>query len=530
MDELAERTDSHTISRSAEGDVPSRAGTARRGFLAMAGGTLATGLAGLGGSAMAQGNPDAHRQPRRGGAPNGDCILETGAALLWQDGQPTVVHGASVRVRDDRIAEVSTDRLPGRARRVDMRNQLLLPGFISGHTHVSVGSYTRGVIEGGGGTTVPHEIIEAMDDDAIDALMAYNLLELLRSGVTTAVNQDHNVRRAYSYVRVASRWGARGYPSGMIPGIQRLIPIWRRTDDQVLFDSVPDTLAEIEENRQFGLRFNGAEDGRILPNMAPHATDTHTPETMQAILAAAKELGNGIHIHLAQSAAETERVRNLWGVTPVQWLEQLGFYEEGVFAAHMSGIELATDLPILARNNVYFATCPSGGGPGGTPQPWPETLAAGVKGGPAIDTHSNDMVENVKMSVIHGQARYGLIQATSPVPLARPTIEDAVNGATSVAASVLGRTDLGRIEVGAKADLVAVDVASPIVGSGAVSPRPLWNLLYAAGANVRNVLTDGNFQVYQGDFVVDDERRVVARGAAVVREMYRELEARGYFD
>lgn len=508
--------------------ITKRSPISRRGMVL---GTVGS-VAGIGLASPALANPsesNARRPASPKKAPNQNCILETGAALLYVKGKPTIVHDASIRIRGDRVVEVSAGRIRGTAPRVDLRSQLVLPGFISGHTHVSVGSYTRAVIEGGGGTQMPHDVIEAMDDSAIDALMAFNLLELLRTGVTTVVNQDHNVRRAYSYVRVASRWGARGYPSGMIPGVQRLMPIWRRTNDQVLFDSVPETLKEIEANLKFGLRFNGSEDGRILPNMAPHATDTHTDVTMAAVLAAAKKLGNGVHLHLSQSAQETERVRKLWGVTPTQWLEQLGFFEERVFGAHMSGLDLATDLPILARHKAFFATCPSGGGPGGTPQPWPEALAAGVPSGPAIDTHSNDMVENVKMAVIHGQARAALLANSSEVPLKKPTIEDAVNGATHVAATALGRDDLGRIEVGAKADLVSVDVTSPVIGSGAMSPRPLWNLLYSSGSQVENVITDGNFQVYNGRFMVDDEARIVREGGKVVREMYGELLARGYF-
>ena len=161
--------------------------------------------------------------------------------------------------------------------------------------------------------------------------------------------------------------------------------------------------------------------------------------------------------------------------------------------------------------------------------PWPEALAAGVKSGPAIDTHSNDMVENVKMAVIHGQARHGLIGKSSKVPLARPTIEQAVNGATSIPAGVLGRSDLGRIAVGAKADLITIDVTGPLVGGGSMSPRPLWNLLYASGANVRNVMTDGYFQVHDNVFVVDDEERIVQRGGKAVGRMYEELLKLGYF-
>lgn len=62
-----------------------------------------------------------------------------------------------------------------------------------------------------------------------------------------------------------------------------------------------------------------------------------------------------------------------------------------------------------------------------------------------------------------------------------------------------------------------------------MSPRPLWNLLYASGASVRNVMTDGYFQVFDNAFVVDDEARIIRRGGAVVERMYAELLKRGYF-
>ena len=83
-----------------------------------------------------------------------------------------------------------------------------------------------------------------------------------------------SLRQAESYTRVAKKWGVRGYPSGMIPGIARLFPIWFRQEDAALFDSVPDTLAEIEANLQFGRKNNGAADGRIA-NVRCRASSRH---------------------------------------------------------------------------------------------------------------------------------------------------------------------------------------------------------------------------------------------------------------
>ncbi len=56
---------------------------------------------------------------------------------------------ASVRVRGDEIVDIVQGRMRGTARRVDASGQLLVPGFISGHTHVASGTPTRGIIEGG---------------------------------------------------------------------------------------------------------------------------------------------------------------------------------------------------------------------------------------------------------------------------------------------------------------------------------------------------------------------------------------------
>jgi cytosine/adenosine deaminase-related metal-dependent hydrolase len=93
----------------------------------------------------------------------------------------------------------------------------------------------------------------------------------------------------------------------------------------------------------------------------------------------------------------------------------------------------------------------------------------------------------------------------------------------------LGRTDLGRIAVGAKADLTSIDVAGFMTGPGVAPPEPLNNLLYASGLHVRNVMTEGYLQVADGRLVVDDERKVMARGGRAVQKVWAQLEAAGWF-
>lgn len=461
-----------------------------------------------------------------------DFIIEAAWVLAFVSGAPKLLRGASVRVRGDRIEEVSERRLRGNAKRIDARGQLLLPGFISGHTHACAATPTRGIVEEGRSFGRPLILVERLTDEELDDLSAFNIAEILRSGCTTHVEMSLSRRQCQSYVRVAKRFGVRAYPGGMIPGPDEWERVWFRSGDQALLDAEPRILAEIEDYRRYALDQNGAEEGRIRPMMMPHATDTHTPETMKASLEVAKELGNGIHIHLAQSPDEVESCERLWGKRPVEWLEDLGFFSERIFGAHLWSIDLAEDPMFLAGKETFtYAHCPSslGAGAGNATQPYPELLAAGVRTAIGLDTHSNDYVENIKLALLDGQARYWLLNETSPVPMRRPTVRDVVNGATLNPARGLGRNDLGKIEPGAKADLCTVDVTGFLVGTGAVPPEPLNNLLYANGFSVRHVFTDGNAQILDCALVVDDEKQVKRRGGNIVEKIWAQLEAEDWF-
>lgn len=468
-------------------------------------------------------SPFAWAQPRRR-QPARDFIIEASWALVQRGEEQVLIPDASVHVRGAYIVAVREGRIPGATRRISAAGQLLLPGFISGHTHAASGTPTRGLIEGGRSYQRPLELVEQLTDDDLDALTAHNIAELLRSGCTTHLEMSLSLRQAQSYVRVARRWHVRGYPGAMVPGVPRLFPIWRRRDDQVLRDSVPGTMAEIAAALAWARTINGAEDGLIRAMMTPHATDTHTPETMRALLVASRELGHGLHIHLAQGDGEAQAVQRLWGASPVTWMESLGAFQQPVFGAHMSAATSA-DWEVMKRHGAVYSHCPSGGGAGtsGGSQPYPEALTAGVRTNIGIDTHSNDYVENLKQAVTCGRARARLLNRLTNAGLTLPTIHDAVRGATLTPAQALGRDDLGRIQVGARADLTSIDVSTLLVGSGAPGPEPLNNLLYANGLHVRHVFTDGYAQVLDGGLVVDDAASVVRRGAQVVQGIWAQL-------
>lgn len=459
-----------------------------------------------------------------------DAVL-TGASawIAGPEGSGSIVHDVSLRIEGSRVVEVRRGTIEG-LDTIDLRGHLLLPGLISGHTHVAGGSSTRGLIETGRSYARPLLLVEELlDDDELDALTAYNLAELLRSGCTAQVEMSLSLRQARSYARVARRLGARGWVGGMIPGIGRLFPIWFGTDTD-LEVSEAETLAEIDENLVFARTLSSDGDGLLAGMMTPHAADTHSPATLEAVAGAARELGTGIHTHLSQGARETETVLRRHGRTPTRWLEEAGLMDGPFFAAHFTSPDWTSDPEILRRRGAVYATCPSAGGAGGDTQPYPEALAAGLTVNVGIDTHGNDMIENLKLAVLYGQARAALLGRIPDAPPAQaPTVQDAVRGCTTGAADALRRPDLGRIEVGATADLVAVNLRGLLVGSGSPPPEPLNNLLYANGTAVSWVFVDGRVQVAGGAYVGGDADRIEREGGSVARRIWRTLEEEGWF-
>lgn len=379
-------------------------------------------------------------------------------------------------------------------------------------------------------------LIDTLSEDELDDLTALNVAEMVRSGCTTQVEMSLSIKQVQSYVRVAQKYGFRGYGGGMVPGMSRLSPIWNRGvgKQKVLEEADAATLAEIQANLDFARSVNGSSDGRIMMMMAPSVTPVFTQTSFKAIRDAVIELGTATHIHVQAGTRPNHiaLIHEQWGMGEAQLLVDRGLLDQPLFGAHCSGLtNLREDLKIMAHPNFTFVHCPSAGGAGQSPsqQIYPEALAAQVNTSIGFDTHSNDYIENIKQATIQGRARMLLLHKTSPVRMKDPTVWDALNSATLAGARGLKRKDLGRIEAGAKADLSTVDVSGLLVGNG-ISPRDPWNnLLYANGLSVRNVMIDGVWKVRDGALSFENERKLRERGGAAAKKIWDKMESEGFF-
>jgi Cytosine deaminase and related metal-dependent hydrolases len=89
--------------------------------------------------------------------------------------------------------------------------------------------------------------------------------------------------------------------------------------------------------------------------LGPHAPYTCPPDFLQRVIETARELGLGIHIHLAETAGEVEDMKCRYGKTPIQLMDELGLFALPVLAAHCVHLE-ERDIEILAAKRWELPT------------------------------------------------------------------------------------------------------------------------------------------------------------------------------
>lgn len=389
----------------------------------------------------------------------------TNATIVTVDANDSVIHGGTIVIADDTIAEVLPAGVAPTStieHSIDAAGGIVMPGLINAHTHLAMTAF-RGFaddvdLQAFLGKLFPAEA-KIMSDRHVRVGVRAAFAEAMLSGCTAALDMY---------------W----YPDASIDEA-RTAGFRLQTGPLFIGSDGPD-------NIPFTQRLTNAN------NSAPHswilAHGTYTMDPTQ--LAAAGELavaeGARFHIHASENAGEVSDVQGRYGRTPVELLDDNGLLRAGTVLAHAV---VLTDAEIarIAQTGTAIAHCPSSNmklASGFCRVP--ELLAAGVTVGLGTDgpSSSNDLDMFTAMRVaalIHKGNRL------DPTAMPATTV---LRMATMGSATALGIDDLvGSIEVGKKADLVRLDPSSP-------SLTPVYDaistVVYAASrADVVDVWIDG---------------------------------------
>lgn len=413
---------------------------------------------------------------------------------MFADLSPTAkqssFHGFMV-VENDRIVHIGSE-LPEQytaadAEIIDGKGLFFIPGLVNTHGHAAM-SLLRGYGDDLALQTWLQEKMWPMEGKftANDVYWgtALSVIEMLKGGTTTFVDM-------YDYMdEVAKVCEQSGIRASLMRGAIGLCP----EDVQ---------REKLNEAIQFAKDWNGKADGRIRTIMAPHAPYTCPPAFIESFVQAAHDLDLPLHTHMSETKAEVEQNVKDYGLRPVAHLEKLGFFSRPSFVAH--AVHLTDEeIETLAKYQVAVSHNPGSNLKlaSGVARV-PEMLRAGVVvslGTDGAASNNNlDMFEEIRLTAL-------IHKGVSGDPTAVPAVE-ALRMGTIYGAQTIRLDDIGALEVGMKADFVAVDIDQPhfLPHTDLVS-----HMVYSASAkDVKHVWVDGKQVVKNGECLTMDEERIL---------------------
>ncbi len=422
--------------------------------------------------------------------------------LSMQAGVPVQTEQALL-MDGERIAAVgSAEALKAQypnAQRVELPHHVLMPGLINSHTHSAM-SLLRGVADDLGLMDWLNNHIWPLEKQWVSHEWTrlgslFSAAEALRGGVTT-LNDMYFFPEAMAEAALEA-------------GIRCAVSI-NVIDFPTGYASGPDDY--IAKGLQAYEKFKGEK--LLQFTSSPHAPYTVSDETFIKLRLLSEQHGMQVHCHIHETQDEVEGSIKQFGLRPLARLEKLGLLNEKMIAVHMVHL-IDEEIEMLAKNKVHIAhnACSNLKLASGIARV-ADLDAAGVNvclgTDGAASNNRQDMFEEIRQAALLAKGSTG-----------KPTVVNArraLEMATINAAKALGReADLGSLEVGKLADVIAVDLSAP-------ECQPIYHpdaqLVYvAAREHVSDVWVQGEQVLKQRQLTRFDLSKVLAGVEDTVAKM-----------
>jgi cytosine/adenosine deaminase-related metal-dependent hydrolase len=253
---------------------------------------------------------------------------------------------------------------------------------------------------------------------------------------------------------------------------------------------------------RFIKKYNGAQNNRIKSFLYPSAIYNCSPSIFKEVRKLANEHKLLITSHVSEAALTFREMLRRHGKTPIELLSDFGILGPDFIAGHsifVSGHSFSgysdpwdKDIRLLAENRSTVAHCPIVFSRYGFAlESYSKYKRMGVNMAIGTDTFPQDILREMRLASTLSK----IIEREASVA----TSLDLFNSATICGANALLRPDLGRIAIGAKADLVFIKL-----DTFNMSPYrdPIRNFVQLAeSSDVDQVIVDGKTLVENGKVI-----------------------------
>lgn len=453
-------------------------------------------------------------------------LLIKNAYIAAMDDQGTEISDGALFVRDGLIERIGkTDELPSAADEIlDLKNHVVLPGLVNTHHHFYQ-TLTRAVPAAQDANLFNwlktlYPIWARIQPDDIFASTQTALTELALSGCTTA--SDHlylfpNGSKLDDEIAAALEIGVRLHASR---GSMSL----GEKDGGLPPDSVIDSEEHILKDSQRVIeKYHNPNIGAMTQIvLAPCSPFTVSSNLMKESAKMARQYGAHLHTHLAETEDEEQFCLNRFGRRPVDYMQDADWVGGDVWFAHAVWVN-DEEIKVFAKHNCGVAHCPSSNMRLASGiAPIKQYRAAGVNVGLGVDgSASNDgshLLAEARNAMLLARVKEGItgFSLSDDPDRKLTTARETLYMATRGGAAVLGRSDIGSLEVGKCADFFAVNL-DQINFAG--MHDPVAALVFGQPMRVDYTVVGGKFVVKQGQLVTADERRVIENHNKAARRL-----------
>ena len=450
-------------------------------------------------------------------------LLRGGTVALRLD--PPEVVSTDVVVDGDRILEVGSpsETFPG-TDVIDCRGCLVIPGNVCAHTH-AYSALARGMPYR---LAPPRDFVEilrrvwwrldrALDEETIRASARVAAMEALLAGTTTLV--DHH----------ASPEAIDGSLDILADEFERLgirsILAYETTDR----DGPGHARAGLEENRRFLARVAATNPPLVRGLVGAHASFTLSDETLEACVDVARSTGRGLHVHVAEDAADQRDSEEMHGVPVLERLERAGALDPTPVIAH--GVHLGRAEAALFRASgatlVHNPRSNMNNAVGRTP-----LALLGRRVALGTDGIGADMFEESRVGYLRHLEERNATDGDDGAVIQDPGDAGATDAGWPLArlsegARLVGAAfeepSFGLVSPGAPADLVVLDYAAPTpLTSETLAGH--WTFGLSARA-VRDVIVAGRVVVRDRRLTAVDQDALADHAGRAARRLWDRLDA-----
>ncbi len=426
-------------------------------------------------------------------------LLKNIHTLATVDSADRVLHGASVRIDGPRIVEIGVGLQPKDGERIiDCSRHVVYPGFVNTHHHLYQ-TMQRCVPYVANAKLFDwlvglYEIWRHLTPEAVHVSALVGIGELLMTGCTTVADhfyvfpKDQRRELLDETISAAQRLGVRFHPTrgSMSRG---------KSQGGLPPDEVVQEAEEIiyDCQRVIDIYHDPAPFSMLRIGLSPCSPFSVTGEQMREIATFAREFEKvRLHTHLAETEDENAYCLEVYGKRPLALMEELGWIGDDVWFAH--GVHFEDhELDLLAATQTGIAHCPTsnlrlGSGIARVP----EMLDRNIPVGLAVDGSASNDCSNMLLEL-----RQALLVHRVGTGVDRMSPQAVLRMATIAGARVLGREDIGSVEVGKAADF-AVFRLDDIGLAGALHDPVAAPILSFGTGRTDYTIVNGEVVVEQG--------------------------------